>query len=86
MIAFSVYMRGISAANMRSLLNFMYRGEVNIKQSTITEFLATADDLQVRVIDQFQCKILKMTGKSVFFLLNSLIYRTAYIKFSINIK
>jgi len=51
-----VYMRGISAANMRSLLNFMYRGEVNIKQSTITEFLATADDLQVKGLTQKESK------------------------------
>ena len=43
-----VYLRGVSLKNMESLLNFMYQGEVNINQSRITEFLATAEDLKIK--------------------------------------
>lgn len=36
---------------MRSLLDFMYKGEVNVGQSSLPMFLKTAESLQVRVIE-----------------------------------
>jgi hypothetical protein len=34
---------------MRSLLDFMYKGEVNVGQSSLPMFLKTAESLQVRI-------------------------------------
>ena len=47
LLLFSMSERSI-LKNMESLLNFMYQGEVNINQSRITEFLATAEDLKIK--------------------------------------
>ena len=33
---------------MEALLSFMYEGEVNISQDRMTDFLATAHDLQIK--------------------------------------
>lgn len=42
-----VFMVGIGAAEMKALLDFMYKGEVNVAQSSLEKFLNTARMLQV---------------------------------------
>lgn len=42
-----VILDGTSSTNMASLLEFMYRGEVQISQERLSSFLKTADNLQV---------------------------------------
>ncbi|XP_050531187.1 zinc finger protein chinmo [Daktulosphaira vitifoliae] len=43
-----VILDGTSSTNMESLLEFMYRGEVQISQDRLSSFLKTADHLQVK--------------------------------------
>lgn len=43
-----VILDGTSSTNIASLLEFMYRGEVQISQERLTSFLKTADNLQVK--------------------------------------
>jgi len=43
-----VILDGTSSTNMASLLEFMYRGEVQISQERLSSFLKTADNLQVQ--------------------------------------
>lgn len=45
-----VILDGTSSTNMASLLEFMYRGEVQISQERLSSFLKTADNLQVLLI------------------------------------
>lgn len=45
-----VILDGTSSTNMASLLEFMYRGEVQISQERLSSFLKTADNLQVKII------------------------------------
>lgn len=45
-----VILDGTSSTNMASLLEFMYRGEVQISQERLSSFLKTADNLQVITI------------------------------------
>jgi len=42
-----VILDGTSSTNMASLLEFMYRGEVQVSQDRLSSFLKTADNLQV---------------------------------------
>lgn len=48
-----VILDGTSSTNMASLLEFMYRGEVQISQERLSSFLKTADNLQVKFIILF---------------------------------
>ncbi|VVC41508.1 BTB/POZ domain,Zinc finger C2H2-type,SKP1/BTB/POZ domain [Cinara cedri] len=43
-----IILDGTSSTNMESLLEFMYRGEVQISQDRLSSFLKTADNLQVK--------------------------------------
>lgn len=42
-----VILDGMSAQNMASLLEFMYRGEVHVSQESLSSFLKAAECLQV---------------------------------------
>ena len=43
-----LYMRGISFKDMLSVVDFIYHGEVNIDQEDLNDFLALAEDLQLK--------------------------------------
>lgn len=43
-----IYLKDVRYSEMRSLLDFMYKGEVNVGQSSLPNFLKTAEGLQVR--------------------------------------
>ncbi|XP_041447606.1 sex determination protein fruitless isoform X3 [Drosophila obscura] len=43
-----IYLKDVRYSEMRSLLDFMYKGEVNVGQSSLPMFLKTAESLQVR--------------------------------------
>lgn len=47
-----VYLRGVTYENLVATLNFMYCGEVNISQDTLSDFLATAEDFKVKGLSQ----------------------------------
>ena len=41
-----VYMKGIKCSDVKSVLDFMYHGEVNVAQEELNSFLAPAEDLK----------------------------------------
>ena len=43
-----LYLKGVRFKDMVALLTFMYHGEVNVAQEDISQFLATAEELQVK--------------------------------------
>ena len=43
-----LYLKGVSAKDMESVLSFMYHGEVSVAQDDLNTFLAVAEDLQVK--------------------------------------
>ena len=47
-----LYLKGVNYANLVSVLNFMYHGEVNVAQEELNSFLAIAEDLQVKGLTQ----------------------------------
>ena len=47
-----LYLKGVLYDDLVSVLNFMYRGEVNIAQEDLNNFLAVAEDLRVKGLTQ----------------------------------
>jgi len=47
-----IYLRGVRHADLMSILEFMYRGSVNVAQEDLNSFLAVAEDLKVRGLTQ----------------------------------
>lgn len=45
-----IYLKDIRYSEIRSLLDFMYKGEVNVGQNHLPSFLKTAESLQVMLI------------------------------------
>jgi len=43
-----LYLKGVAYSHLVSLLDFMYRGHVDVAQETLQEFLNVADDLKVQ--------------------------------------
>ena len=47
-----IYLRGVQLADLESILDFMYNGEVSVSQANLNAFLALAEDLQVKGLTQ----------------------------------
>ena len=47
-----LYLKGVKYADLVSVLNFMYQGQVNVAQEELNSFLAVAEDLRVRGLSQ----------------------------------
>ena len=47
-----LYLHGFSFSNLKSVLNFMYLGEVSIAQDELNSFLSIAEELQVKGLTQ----------------------------------
>ena len=47
-----LYLKGVKFADLVSVLNFMYHGEVNVAQEELNSFLAVAEDLKVKGLTQ----------------------------------
>lgn len=43
-----LYLRGVRKGDVAALLDFMYHGEASLPEDDLEDFLATAEDLQVR--------------------------------------
>ena len=43
-----VILRDVSFENLRALVDFVYRGEVNVPQGQLSEFLRTTESLQIK--------------------------------------
>lgn len=61
-----IYLKDVRYSEMRSLLDFMYKGEVNVGQSSLPMFLKTAESLQVIHI---MMRWIKMLISKYFYLL-----------------
>ena len=48
-----IYMRGIKAHQMISIVDFMYNGEVNIYQEELNEFLSIAEEIELKGLTEF---------------------------------
>lgn len=55
-----VVLRGSALWEIRALVDFMYRGEVNVQQNRLAEFLAAAEEFRVLYTFklQFNCQII----------------------------
>jgi len=51
-----LYLKGVKYADLVSVLNFMYHGEVNVAQEELNSFLAVAEDLKVKGLTQMILK------------------------------
>ena len=47
-----LYLKGVKYADLVSVLNFMYHGEVNVAQEELNSFLAVAEELKVKGLTQ----------------------------------
>ena len=47
-----IYLKGISMKHLKSLLTFIYSGQVNIQNEDLADFLVTAFDLEVNGLEQ----------------------------------
>ncbi len=47
-----IYLRGVSAKDLDNVIDFMYRGEVNVAQDELDAFLAVAEDLKIKGLTQ----------------------------------
>ena len=47
-----IYLRGVKTAELESVIDFMYHGEVNVAQADLNSFLAVAEDLQIKGLTQ----------------------------------
>eukprot|EP00092_Neocalanus_flemingeri_P038851 GFUD01042297.1.p1 GENE.GFUD01042297.1~~GFUD01042297.1.p1 ORF type:complete len:342 (-),score=84.58 GFUD01042297.1:141-1166(-) len=47
-----LYLKGVKYADLVSVLNFMYQGEVNVAQEELNSFLAVAEELKVKGLTQ----------------------------------
>lgn len=43
-----VFLKDVSFANLKALVNYMYRGEVNVSQEQLSTFLQTAEALKIK--------------------------------------
>ena len=46
-----VYMRGLAAKDLTALVDFIYKGEVNVYEDDLKKFLAFAQELQVKGLE-----------------------------------
>lgn len=58
-----IYLKDVRYSEMRSLLEFMYKGEVNVGQSSLSMFLKTAESLQVINI----CNLFPLLNCNIYF-------------------
>ena len=49
-----VYIKGITANNIKYVLDFIYNGEVNVAQEDLNSFLTAAEDLKIKGLTQKQ--------------------------------
>ena len=45
-----LYLRGISARGLNHVLDFVYKGSINLPQEELNDFLAVGESLQVRIL------------------------------------
>lgn len=82
-----IILRDVAYTHMRSLLEFMYAGEVNISQVQLAAFLHTAEALKIRGLaessddrkDQVSYRLILLVYNSLLFVLTTNIHITCGI-------
>ena len=57
-----LFLRDTSAADLQAVVEFMYRGFVNVTQSQLTSFIKTAEMLQIRGLSAEEDKVGRRRG------------------------
>ena len=55
MMPVMLYLRGISARGLNHVLDFIYKGSINLAQEELDDFLAVGESLQVRILFFYYC-------------------------------
>ena len=50
MMPVMLYLRGISARGLNHVLDFIYKGSINLAQEELNDFLAVGESLQVGIL------------------------------------
>merc|ERR1711976_572443 len=57
-----VYLKDVDPSHLQLLLTYMYRGEVDVSENNLTEFLKTASGLRVRGLTETQAPVPTQTA------------------------
>ena len=57
-----VFMKDVDFDNLKSLVEYMYKGEANVPQNMLASFIKTAESLQVRGLAECATKQLESEG------------------------
>lgn len=57
-----VFMKDVDFDNLKSLVEYMYKGEANVPQNMLASFIKTAESLQVRGLAECATKQLESDG------------------------
>ena len=56
-----IFLRDTSAADLHSIIEFMYKGSVNVSQAQLASFIKTAEMLQIKGLsgedDKVRCQL-----------------------------
>ena len=47
-----IYMKGIKSENLMAMVDFFYRGEANVSQDNLNDFLALADEMRLKGLNR----------------------------------
>ena len=60
-----LYLKGVKQKELVAILNFIYKGSVNIAQEELSSFLSVAEELKVKGLTQSQSQSPSNTNKSI---------------------
>ena len=52
-----IFLKDTSAADLNAIVEFMYKGSVNVSQSQLASFIKTAETLQIRGLSGDEDKV-----------------------------
>ena len=56
-------MRGVKSGELNSIVDFLYLGETNIHQDDLNEFLALAEDLQLKGLTENRKQVMETSKR-----------------------
>lgn len=75
-----MFLKDVTFANLTSILDFMYHGEVNVSHNELATFLKTAEALKVRGLAEDEKK--RVSFDFYIFVFNFIIYFLYWLKIS----
>ena len=58
-----IFMRGVKSGELNSIVDFLYLGETNIHQDDLNEFLALAEDLQLKGLTENRKQVMETSKR-----------------------